>query len=152
MTTRDRFSQYDFVITILWVGFILAISFMETPLRFQAESITKVIALQVGRLVFHALNGCEIAFALAILVCQLLNTPSKNSRRLFFLTVLVLVVQTVLLFAVLDGRTNAIIENREVQGAPYHMVYIGLEVVKLFSLILLACSQLKDFRLHLTGS
>ena len=149
---ENRLSHYDFVITILWVGFILAISFMETPLRFQAESITRVVALQVGRLVFHALNYCEMVFALLILVCQVRGQSSQMSRRWFWVAFSILAIQTILLFTILDSRTNAIIENQPVKEAPYHMIYIGLELAKMTSLVGLARCQLLDFKSRLSSS
>jgi len=43
-------------IPILWLGFVLSISFMEAWLKFQAEGVTQVIGLSIGRLVFGVLN------------------------------------------------------------------------------------------------
>jgi hypothetical protein len=41
------------------------ISFLESWVKFRAELITRVVGLDVGRNVFHALNRVEIVFALA---------------------------------------------------------------------------------------
>jgi len=46
----------QYVVAILWIGFVLAISFMETPVKFRAQSLPKNIAVDVGRTVFWALN------------------------------------------------------------------------------------------------
>ena len=150
--SKDRLFRYDFVVTVLWIGFSLAISFMETPLRFQANSITVPIALEIGRLVFHALNFAEIMFAGWIFCCQMYNGCSKRSRRLFVFAAIILVAQTLILFLVLDQRTAAIIAKEEVESAPYHTIYIVMEVVKLIALCVLAHSQLRDFKGWLSGS
>ena len=147
----DRFFNYDFIVTILWIGFVIAISFIEAPLRFQAEGITTPIALQVGRLVFHALNYCEIAFAIWLTVCHFTNQGPRNTRLVLLLVLLILVIQTLLLFVFLDPRTSAIIAGQEVESASYHTIYIFLEVAKLLSLVLLARSQLRDFKNRLTN-
>ena len=42
--------------SFLWIGFICAISFMETRLKFRAPGVTLPIGLSIGKLVFRALN------------------------------------------------------------------------------------------------
>ncbi len=55
------FSQrVSITIPILWLGFVLSISFMEAWLKFQAEGVTQVIGLNIGRLVFGTLNKVEL--------------------------------------------------------------------------------------------
>ncbi|WP_373865557.1 MULTISPECIES: hypothetical protein [Pseudonocardia] len=46
--------------TWVWVGMVLAISFIEAPLKFRAPGITTVLGLGIGRLVFRALNIAEL--------------------------------------------------------------------------------------------
>lgn len=150
--SRDRITSYDFVATILWIGFVLAISFMEAPLRFQAEAITVPLGLQIGRLVFHALNICEMFFAAWIFICQCFNGARAKSKFLFRFLLFLLVVQTLILFLVLDPRTNAIIAGQEVGESSFHMIYIAMESVKLISLAFLAFCQLRDFKASLANS
>src|SRR5690242_7281186 len=50
-------------LTFVWLGMILAISFLEAPLKFRAPGVTLPIGLGIGRLVFRALNGAEIVLA-----------------------------------------------------------------------------------------
>lgn len=47
----------------IWLGMVPAISFLETPLKFRAPGITVPLGLGIGRLVFRALNGVELALA-----------------------------------------------------------------------------------------
>lgn len=49
----------QFVVALLWTGFVLAISFMEAPVKFRAQSLPKNIAVDVGRTVFWALNRSD---------------------------------------------------------------------------------------------
>ena len=44
----------------LWMGFVLAISFMEGWLKFQAPFLPRHLALDVGRHIFAALNAVEM--------------------------------------------------------------------------------------------
>ncbi|MEM7537183.1 MAG: hypothetical protein AAF639_33730 [Chloroflexota bacterium] len=138
-----------FVFTLLWTGFILAISFMEAPLKFQAPSLTLAVGLEIGYLVFHALNGVEIVFAAVILLVTLTAQWLQPLRRLTWLVMLVLVAQTILLYTALDARTLAIINGETVPEAPYHLIYIGMEVVKLLLLLRLTHLQINAFGLKI---
>ena len=51
--------------TFVWLGMVLAISFLEAPLKFRAPGVTIPIGLGIGRLVFRALNSAEVILAVA---------------------------------------------------------------------------------------
>jgi len=44
-------------VTFVWLGMVLAISFVEAPLKFQVPEVTLRIGLAIGRRVFRALNS-----------------------------------------------------------------------------------------------
>ncbi|TCC07173.1 hypothetical protein [Kribbella soli] len=44
----------------IWLGMVLAISFLETPLKFRAPGVDIPIGLGIGRIVFRTLNRIEI--------------------------------------------------------------------------------------------
>ena len=52
--------------TFIWAGFIGAISFMESWLKFRAPNLTMPVGLGIGKLVFSALNKVEWALAIVI--------------------------------------------------------------------------------------
>ncbi len=64
----------------VWLGMVLAISFIETPLKFRAPGVTLQIGLGIGRLVFRALNACELALA-AVVVATLRHHAADDWRR-----------------------------------------------------------------------
>ena len=43
-------------VTFVWLGMVLAISFIEAPLKFTAPGVDLRIGLGIGRIVFRALN------------------------------------------------------------------------------------------------
>ena len=139
-----RIWERVFVFTLLWIGFILAISFMETPLKFQAPSLTLPVALEIGYLVFHTLNGIEIGLALVISAITFLAEWSRRIRRTAALIGALLATQTALLYTVLDARTLAIINRTEPPTPSWHPVYVGLEVVKLLLLFYLTHLQIDE--------
>jgi hypothetical protein len=53
-------------LTFVWLGMVLAISFLEAPLKFRAPGVTLPVGLGIGRLVFRALNWGEAVLAAGI--------------------------------------------------------------------------------------
>ena len=103
------------------------------------------VALEIGHLVFHALNALEIGFASAITAITLIKGWPRRIRALTLLIVLLLATQTILLYTVLDARTLAIIHGLEVPERSFHPYYVALEGVKLALLLYLAYLQLEEY-------
>ena len=61
---------------MLWLGMVVAISFLEAPIKFRAPGVTLPVGLGIGRLVFKALNGVEIALLLLLGVSCYVVTPA----------------------------------------------------------------------------
>src|SRR6478735_1965752 len=59
-----RYAQL--LVPMLWLGMVVAISFLEAPIKFRAPGVTLPVGLGIGRLVFKALNGVEIALLLLL--------------------------------------------------------------------------------------
>lgn len=58
-----------------WLGMVLAISFLEAPLKFRAPGITVPLGLGIGRLVFRALNAVEIVLATVVVAAVATDAP-----------------------------------------------------------------------------
>ena len=133
-----------FLIALCWVwaGMVLGISFLETPVKFTAPSVTLPIGLDIGRHVFGAFNRVEIGAALV--ACGLLlwlRPPFAMVLPLLAVGAVVL-LQSVWLLPVLDARVSLILAGETPPPAPYHIVYIALELVKLLALCFVGASGL----------
>ena len=60
--------------SLVWLGMLLGISFLEAPLKFRAPGITLPLGLGIGRLVFRALNAAEHALAATLTLAVLTST------------------------------------------------------------------------------
>jgi hypothetical protein len=60
-------------VPFVWLGAVLAISFLETPVKFRAPSITVALGLGIGRLVFRALDRVELALGVLLTVAVLVG-------------------------------------------------------------------------------
>lgn len=118
-----------------WFGMVIAISFVETPLKFRAPGITVPLGLGIGRLVFKALNIAESALAVLLLV--VLATGHGDGRGWIpaLVATACLVTQMAVLRPALDRRAAAIIAGGEVAPSRLHLGYVALEVVKVLALV-----------------
>jgi hypothetical protein len=116
---------------------VLAISFLEAPLKFRAPGINLRLGLGIGRLVFRALNLCEMLLAVVIASTLFTHDTTVGVNAAFGAAVAALLVQTVLVRPFLARRTSSVLAGEEGPRSRLHYVYIALEVVKVIALIVL---------------
>ncbi|MCR5889709.1 hypothetical protein LRS06_18410 [Hymenobacter sp. J193] len=120
----------------VWAGMVGGISFLEAPLKFTAPHITVPLGLGIGRIVFAALNKAELLLAaVAVGSAVYVRVPAHLAGALGLLSS-ILLLQTFWLLPALDVRALALLAGRPAPPSSLHMVYIGLEVVKLLTLLL----------------
>jgi hypothetical protein len=131
--------------SFLWIGFICAISFMETPLKFRAPGVTLPIGLNIGKLVFRALNKVEWACAFIIAIGMLI---SKGHLNIFIfggyvLTLFLLVTQTLWLLPALEKRADALISGQTLLPSTLHWYFVAAELGKVIALFLFSICLLR---------
>jgi len=122
-------------VTFVWLGMVLAVSFLETPLKFRAPEVTVRIGLGIGRLVFRALNTVEAVLAVALVVASVVGGAAGRSVVSSVVVVAVLVVQLGLIRPRLTHRSNRVLTGAKSPGSRSHYAYVALEVVKVIALI-----------------
>ena len=133
-------------VPFIWFGTVLAISFMEAPLKFQAPGITIPLGLGIGRLVFFALNKMELVLAAVFLISLFGNrSVGATSRGLFIAIVVILGVETVWLLPVLDARAEQVINGTAEPFSNMHLIYIALDALKLILLFVLGILVTRRF-------
>ncbi|GAB3033299.1 hypothetical protein [Mycobacterium bourgelatii] len=125
----------EIAITFVWLGMVLAISFLEAPLKFRAPNVTLQIGLGIGRLVFRALNTVEVAFALVILAIAVAGPTPKSIIAAFAVAFAVLAAQLIAVRPRLTKRSDQVLAGQEGPRSRAHYVYVALEVVKVVALI-----------------
>ncbi|MFD4351696.1 hypothetical protein ACFWPX_04025 [Nocardia sp. NPDC058518] len=128
-------SAVAIAVVFVWLGMVLAISFLEAPLKFRAPNVTLAIGLGIGRLVFRALNGAEILWAAIVLAIILLDAPGSAAVVSLAIAIGALIVQLVAVRPRLTRRSDAVLAGLDAPRSHGHYVYIGLEVVKVAALI-----------------
>ena len=114
-----------------WFGMTAGVSMLATPLRFSADTITRSIALDVGRVVFAGLNKAEF---LALIILLVLIRFSDQARKLWAMALVlaaILIAQGTWLLPELAARTDLIIAGIEPEPSIAHGAYSIMELTKL---------------------
>ena len=129
-------------LALVWAGMLLGISFLEAWVKFRAPSLSLEEGLDVGRQVFGALNLVEVVLAAVAVVLCVLIRPGRRVAVAVAVAVAVVALQSLWLLPVLDERVEVILAGGQPPDAPYHVLYIALEVVKLAALLAAAAAGL----------
>lgn len=131
--------------TFLWMGFLLAISFMEAWLKFQAPGVTIAIGLSIGKLVFGALNKVEWVLILIIFTnfCFVRQKLFSYRNLLFFVAALMTALETFWGLPTLDKMADRIIAGGIQAQSTLHLIYVAMEIIKLIALVLLGIYLIK---------
>jgi hypothetical protein len=123
-------------VVFVWLGMVLAISFVETPLKFRAPDVTLAIGLGIGRLVFRALNACELVLAAVLVGSFAVQRPSFGVAVAAGAAVLTLLAQMLAVRPRLTRRSDAVLSGGDGPRSRAHWAYIGLELVKVAALLI----------------
>lgn len=127
-------------VPFVWLGMVVAISFLEAPLKFRAPGITVPLGLGIGRLVFRALNLAEVSLAALLTLAFLALRPSGAGWVLLAAAWLLLAVQIGVLRPRLDRRAVALVAGRTPPPSRQHLAYIALEAAKVPLLVALGAT------------
>jgi hypothetical protein len=117
-----------------WLGMVLAISFVEAPLKFRAPGVTPEIGLGIGRLVFRALNVFEYVYLAVIAFALFTHDTSLALTVVMCVAVGALLAQTILVRPLLTRQTSAVLDGDEPRRSRAHFAYVALELVKVIAL------------------
>jgi hypothetical protein len=122
-------------VVFVWLGMVLAISFVEAPLKFRAPGVTLRVGLGIGRLVFRALNVFEYVFVTVIAAALFTHETSAALNIALCVAVAALLTQTIAVRPLLSRRTAAVLDGDEGRRSNAHYAYVGLELVKVVALV-----------------
>lgn len=126
-------------IIFLWLGMVIAISFLEAPLKFRAPGITIPLGLGIGRLVFRALNTVEAVLAVVLVVAIIIGELPPATVVTGSVAVVMLGIQIIAVRPALSRRTDAVLADPAAVDGPSshaHLYYVGLEIIKFAGLVI----------------
>ncbi|HEY8456390.1 MAG TPA: hypothetical protein VIL34_12395 [Actinopolymorphaceae bacterium] len=124
-------------VTFGWLGMVVAISFMEAPLKFRAPGITLQLGLGIGRIVFRALNRVEIALAAVLVLAVALGSPTVPVLVAMAAPVALLAVQLLAVRPRLNRRSDRVLAGEQLRRSRLHHIYVVLESAKVLALLAL---------------
>jgi hypothetical protein len=128
------------------IGAIVAISFLEAPLKFLAPGITIPLGLGIGRLVFTALNILTgVALAALTLVSLRPRRAGRASLGLLGAVWVVYLLEVAVIRPVLNRRSDLVIAGAEAPGTDWaHVAYIAADVAVLALLVALVVVTVRE--------
>ncbi|GAB7029606.1 hypothetical protein AB0G35_25685 [Streptomyces sp. NPDC021749] len=138
----DALNAVAVAATFVWLGMVLAISFLEAPLKFRAPGVTVRIGLGIGRLVFRALNRAEAVLAVVVVTAVALARPPLSVVLLTAVTVLLLTLQLAAVRPVLNRRSDRVLAGEELPRSRAHVLYAAAEALKALALLTLGITTL----------
>ena len=128
----------------VWLGMVLAISFLEAPLKFLAPGITIPLGLGIGRLVFTALNVAAGIVLVVLTLASLRPRPTRPPLVLLTSIWLVYLVEVVVIRPVLNRRSDLVIAGAQAPGTDWaHYAYIAADAALLVLLVALAADTVR---------
>ena len=121
--------------TFVWLGMVLAISFLETPLKFRAPGVDLRIGLGIGRLVFRALNSVEAVLAAVLVIAVLASGAPARIVTPAVISAAILVVQVAAVRTRLSHRSGRILAGQDAPRSRAHYAYVALEAAKVAALL-----------------
>jgi hypothetical protein len=140
---RQRLSSAtSLFVAILWLGLLLGVSFLATPVKFQAPSLDLPTALEVGRVTFALF--CKVEWGLfALLALSMFLAPPRVWRWACLAALLgIMMLETCWLLPILDARVSEVISGTDIPGTHHHFLYIAAESVKAVLLLALSIAGL----------
>lgn len=133
----DRMSSCSLfaALCLLWAGMIIGVSFIATPAKFLAPSLTLPVGLDVGRHTFAVFAKVEWVMAITCAVLALLGDIRWKALTVVTLVAILLGVQARALIPELDRRVAAYMAGQIPPASILHRVYIGTELLKLVVLV-----------------
>lgn len=130
-------------IYLIWAGLILGVSFIATPVKFQAPHLTMPVALEVGKGTFHLFNLIEWCVIVTVIILTAISSKASQNWSLAIILLSIIMLQTFWLLPILDVRADEVIAGGTPDPGHYHWFYIIAEIAKLLLTIMAAwfCSR-----------
>lgn len=133
----------------VWIGLIIGLSFIETPLKFLAPGITTPLGLGIGRLVFISLSiaGWIILIALTA-IARARPRESKFGWLLLGVMWVIMIAESFVIRPALAARSDVIIAGGDPGESWLHYGYIATELALLVALVAYAVHATRGIHLE----
>ncbi len=93
---------------MLWLSMVVGVSVLEAPIKFRASRVTLAVGLDIGPLIFKALNGVEIILLVVLSAAYYAARQATTALILLGSVATVLTIQVVVVRPPLTKRSNRV--------------------------------------------
>lgn len=115
-------------LALVWLGILIGVSFLATPIKFTAPSLDLPTALEVGRVTFRLLARVE--WTLAILLVASAWFYRQRLPWSVYLVFAIVILEWTWLLPTLGARTDIIRAGGSVPASSLHQVFVLGEVLE----------------------
>ena len=123
----------------VWAGLSLGGALIAAPAKFRAPSLTRPVALEVGRAQFQWVTTVELTLCLAVVAGNIFSFAV--SWLWLLIAVSMFAAQRFVLLPNLHSRTDLIIAGQLQRPSRLHSIYAAIEVAK-FALLTAISTQI----------
>lgn len=143
MNTMHRRILYALVtLSLVWAGMLLGVSFLATPAKFLAPSLTLPVALDIGRQTFGLFSMVETFGAVALVGLAALCRHERLILLFAVLTGSLVALESIWVLPALDARVEIILQGGSLEQSALHKLYVAFEAIKLLLLFAIAWRSL----------
>ncbi|MEL7061426.1 MAG: DUF4149 domain-containing protein [Acidobacteriota bacterium] len=118
----------------VWLGMILGVSFLAAPAKFQAETLTLPVALEVGRVTFGLFDRLEWLWTAALIITAWRRRRAGRldgwSLGLVAMILAIVCIQSWWFLPALDVRVSVYMAGETPPPSPLHLLSGFAEVVQ----------------------
>ena len=126
------------ILAALYAGLILGVSFIATPAKFAAQSLSLAVGLDVGQAIFHGLAIAEWVLGGLLLIISLFARVTPLMLTFLGVVIVMRLLEDLWLLPVLDQRVAVVIAGGNNPASPHHGIYAAFDVSKFLLLLLFA--------------
>jgi hypothetical protein len=115
----------------LWVGLLIGVSFIATPVKFRAPSLTLPVALDVGRTTYAWWNAIEWILLGVLVLVMVLARPSTFAVAAAGALDILFLIQSMILLPALNKRVAMVVSGKKPAAASDHQLYVTIDILKL---------------------
>ena len=127
----------------MWAGLSIGVAFLATPVKFAAPSLSLPVALDVGRHTFRVYNEVELGLLVLLVVLGTWSRTRRSAYLALSVPAVIVAAQALWLIPSLDARVSTILAGGQPASSSLHVVYIGLEMLKVVWLLGFGLSVLR---------
>lgn len=148
MTDRKGWDLALLMAATLWLGMLLGVSGLATPVKFRAPSLSLPVALDVGRHTFAVFTKVEWLLAGLLIVATWRGRLGLGIWAVSAAVTTLLLVETNILLPALDQRVEMIIRGAIPEPSSLHLLYVAAESAKAVLLGMTAAIVLWRLSIH----